>query len=204
MADSGFSDQGLAGLSARPAGQAASSLPAQDTAQHLQKVGTGHGWSWEAEAASRGPRGRRGGVAVASRCKHVPSSGSQAGNNPVSRDGGPRQIPKVLAGVSAHLEPHSLLGPEGAPCEAAAVGGQSHLQASGTSLSREHFTQAPPPGGLAGGASLSCAWGWGWSLQWPWQLICPGAAARPDAHTASCLVCAQPHTLCVHRLTSHM
>ena len=63
----------------------------------------------EAGKASRGLRGTVG--LLRPPWQAVPSSCSQGGNNPLSRHWGPRQIPELLAGVSAHLELSSLSGP---------------------------------------------------------------------------------------------
>ena len=90
---------------ARPARQAASSsLPASGT----QEAGMGAGvWSWGGEAASRGR------VAVAScGCSLLMLPGRKQTRQPGL---GPRQILKVLADVSAHLEPRSLSWAQGSP-----------------------------------------------------------------------------------------
>lgn len=111
-----------------------SSLPVQGTTS-LQ-VGTGCGWSWGTNAAS-GAEGQRG-VTMASWGQQTPSPSSQAGNNPVSWDWGPRQILKLLASVSAHLELSSLQGPR-EPCARLQLLETSlHLQAAVPSLGWNH------------------------------------------------------------------
>lgn len=128
---------------------------------------------------------------MASSGEPVPSPCSQAGNNPVSWDWGPRQIPKLLAGVSAHLE----LRPSGPrePCvRLQLLAARLHLQALGMSLRGTLFQVCLVEGSCSAVGRVGRL---AWPLQWPWQRICPEAAG-PEAQTVT-----RMHTGCARTQT---
>lgn len=156
-------DLGLAGLGWTVLRGEASLLPAKGAA-HLWEVSAGCGWRWGGPQGAEGQRG----VAVASSGEHVPSPCSQAGNRPTGWGWGLRQIPKLLAVVSAHLERVPCPG-QGSPGRLQLLAASLHPQALGTSLSGEHSSRHCHQVCLVEGFCSAVGGG----QEWPWQLICP-------------------------------
>lgn len=105
---------------------------------------------------------------MASSGEHVPSPCSQAGNRPTGWGWGLRQIPKLLAVVSAHLERVPCPG-QGSPGRLQLLAASLHPQALGTSLSGEHSSRHCHQVCLVEGFCSAVGGG----QEWPWQLICP-------------------------------